>query len=108
MNFDSYSIIVAAFQGDKSLSREVFNGVGFGRPNVVVGFKMKPKVWTESGWNSHAKIGVRGYAFGTTLKKSAEMVEAWTNSHGEDPITMKWSRQTNQFLMSTRGEVVGP
>jgi hypothetical protein len=88
MNFDSSRIIVVSFQGDK-INREVFNGVGFGRPNVVVGFKMKPEIWTKSGWDSGTKIGARGYAFSTLLKKSAEVVEAWTNCHGEDPITME-------------------
>jgi hypothetical protein len=58
MDLKDHGVIVLGFQTNERGRFEVLNGISEGGPNLVIRFKMKAKVRTETAWDGGLEVGI--------------------------------------------------
>jgi hypothetical protein len=67
----------------------MLNGIGESGPNLVVRFKMKAKVRTETAWDGSLEVGVRSNSICTSLQEGLKVLQAGTRRDGKNLIAME-------------------
>jgi hypothetical protein len=73
----------------------VLNGISEGGPNLVMRFKGKAKIRTETAWDGGLEVGIRSNSICAPLQERPKMLQSGTRRDGENLIAMELPGEAN-------------